>query len=55
MTKWFVYFFDRHGVKRCHCFENDEQQARHFSSLVDGEVVLEINGRVVLEECEQEK
>lgn len=43
MVKWFVYFFGRHGEKRCHCFEDGEQQARHFASLVGGEIVLEID------------
>lgn len=36
--KWYVYFFDRYGEKTCHCFEDDEQEARHFANLVDGEV-----------------
>ncbi len=47
MVKWFVYFIGRNGVKRCHCFENDEQQARHFASLVNGRVELEIDGHTV--------
>lgn len=47
MIKWFVYFCDRPGENRCHCFEEDEQQARHFASLVAGKVSLEINGRVI--------
>lgn len=36
--KWYVYFTDYRGIYRCHCFEDDEQQARHFASLVNGEV-----------------
>ena len=47
MVKWFVYFFGRHGEKRCHCFEDGEQQARHFASLAGGEIVLEIDGHIV--------
>ena len=50
MIKWFVYYIDHHGVRRCSCFEEEEQQARHFASLVNGKLTLEINGRVVLEE-----
>lgn len=50
MIKWFVYFIGQGGAYRCHCFEDDEQQARHFASLVNGKLTLEINGRVVLEE-----
>lgn len=50
MKKWFVYFLGRHGEKLCHCFEDDERQARHFASLVNGEVALEVNGRVVFRE-----
>lgn len=54
MIKWFVHFTGRHRVKACHCFEEDEQQARHFASLVNGEVVLEVNGHVIpLEESER--
>ena len=49
MVKWFVYYTGRHGVKRCSCFEDDEQQAKHFASLVEGRVVLEVNGRVIKE------
>lgn len=48
MKKWYVYFIGRHGEIRCHCFEDDEKQARHFSTLVGGNVSLEINGKVVL-------
>lgn len=47
MIKWRVHFIDRKGVSRCSCFEDDEQQARHFASLVNGEITLEINGRKV--------
>ena len=47
MVICFVYFFGRHGEKRCHCFEDGEQQARHFASLVGGEIVLEIDGHIV--------
>lgn len=36
--KWYVYFTNRYGRKVCHCFENDEPQARHFASLVNGDV-----------------
>lgn len=36
--KWYVYFL-KNGIRTCHCFEEDEQQARHFASLVNGEVV----------------
>lgn len=37
--KWYVYFTDYRGVYRCHCFEDDEQQAQHFAKLVNGEAV----------------
>ena len=47
LIKWYVYFTGRGGLWRCHCFEDDEKQARHFASLVNGQVELEINGRKI--------
>jgi hypothetical protein len=34
--KWYVDFYDEHGVKRSCCFEDDEKQAKHFASLKNG-------------------
>lgn len=36
--KWYVYFFKK-GKEICHCFEDDEQAARHFAGLVNGRLV----------------
>lgn len=38
--KWYVYFI-KDGRRICHCFEDDEKQARHFAALVNGELVKE--------------
>lgn len=46
--KWFVYFIGEHGEKRCHCFEHEENQAKHFAKLVNGIAELEISGRTIL-------
>ena len=35
--KWYVNFY-KNGVLICHCFEDDEKQAKHFASLVNGTV-----------------
>lgn len=35
--KWYVSFI-KNGFKVCHCFEDDELQARHFANLVNGTV-----------------
>ena len=35
--KWYVYFL-KNGKTVCHCFEQDEKQARHFASLVNGRI-----------------
>lgn len=35
--KWYVNFY-KNSVKMSHCFEDDEKQARHFVSLVNGTV-----------------
>lgn len=50
MIKWYVDYIDRHGAKCCSCFEDEEQQARHFASLVNGKLTLKINDRTILEE-----
>lgn len=34
--KWYVYFTDEHGVYRCHCFEDNEQEATGYAELVNG-------------------
>lgn len=39
--KWYVYFVNRFGRKDIHCFEDNEEEARHFASLVNGIVKLE--------------
>ena len=36
--KWYVYFL-KNGIRVCHCFEDNEEEARHFANLVNGEVV----------------
>lgn len=36
---WYVYYFDKTGVRRCSCFEDDEQQARFFASQVNGSLM----------------
>ena len=36
--KWYVDFYDEHGLKRSRCFEDGEKQAKHFASLVNGTV-----------------
>lgn len=36
--KYYVYFIDGHGIERCNCFEEDEEQAKHFASLVNGRI-----------------
>lgn len=36
--KWYVYYTNLFGKRTCECFENDESQAKHFASLVNGEV-----------------
>lgn len=38
--KYYVNFVQS-GVSCSHCFENDEHQARHFASLVNGDVIVE--------------
>ena len=38
--KWYVYF-NKNGRVICHCFEDDEKQAKHFAALVNGKVVKE--------------
>lgn len=40
MKKYYVYFY-KNGQKTCHCFEDDKQEAEHFASLVNGELVEE--------------
>ena len=35
--KWYVKFY-KEGKAVFHCFEDDEKQARHFASLVNGYV-----------------
>lgn len=37
MKKWYVNFYNN-GVLISHCFEDDEKQAKHFASLVNGTV-----------------
>lgn len=37
MKKWYVNFY-KNGVLISHCFEDDEKQAKHFASLVNGTV-----------------
>lgn len=41
LMKWYVYFINRLGKKDCHCFEGDEKQAKHFASLVNGQIYVE--------------
>ena len=37
MERWYVYFISPNTKqKTCHCFEDDEKQARHFANLVSG-------------------
>lgn len=38
MHKWYVVWY-KDGVKRGSSFEDDEKQARHFASLVNGKVI----------------
>ncbi len=38
--KWYVYFY-KDGTKCCHCFEENETEARWFAGLVDGEARYE--------------
>ena len=40
MKKYYVYFF-KNGREVCECFENEEEQARHFATLVNGRFVVE--------------
>ena len=35
--RWYVYFY-KNGKRICHGFD-DEKQAKHFASLVNGEIV----------------
>lgn len=37
MKKWYVNYYNN-GVLVSHCFEDDEKQAKHFASLVNGTV-----------------
>lgn len=41
--KFYVYFY-RKGQRACHCFEDEYEQAQHFASLVNGEVLGYRNG-----------
>ena len=43
--KWYVNFY-RNGAKISHCFEDDEKQAKHFASLVNGTAYKEQPKRV---------
>ena len=40
MKKFYVYFF-KNGREVCHCFEDDEEQAKHFSKIMNGRIVVE--------------
>ena len=36
--QYYVYFIDEYGIGRCHCFEDEKEQAEHFASLVNGRI-----------------
>lgn len=39
--KYYVYWKNQYGTTLCHCFEQDEKQAKHFAKNVDGIVKYE--------------